>query len=151
MTETLLQEPMTETYSSDHTDQLAVSQTPELPLEGFEARHIGLTAGTENSDHQRMLEALGYSSMESFITDVVPASIYQQGGLNLPDALSEAEALSTLKAIAKKNLPFRSMIGQGYYATETPTVILRNILESPAWYTAYTPYQPEISQGRLEA
>ena len=151
MTETLLQEPMTETYSSDHTDQLAVSQTPELPLEGFEARHIGLTAGTEKSDHQRMLEALGYSSMESFITDVVPASIYQQGGLNLPDALSEAEALSTLKAIAKKNLPFRSMIGQGYYATETPTVILRNILESPAWYTAYTPYQPEISQGRLEA
>ena len=151
MTETLLQEPMTETYSSDHTDQLAVSQAPELPLEGFEARHIGLTAGTENSDHQRMLEALGYSSMESFITDVVPASIYQQGGLNLPDALSEAEALSTLKAIAKKNLPFRSMIGQGYYATETPTVILRNILESPAWYTAYTPYQPEISQGRLEA
>jgi glycine dehydrogenase len=151
MTETLLQEPMTETYSSDHTDQLAVSQTPELPLEGFEARHIGLTAGTENSDHQRMLEALGYSSKESFITDVVPASIYQQGGLNLPDALSEAEALSTLKAIAKKNLPFRSMIGQGYYATETPTVILRNILESPAWYTAYTPYQPEISQGRLEA
>ncbi|MBQ77856.1 MAG: glycine dehydrogenase (aminomethyl-transferring) [Cellvibrionales bacterium] len=142
---------MTETYSSDHTDQLAVSQTPELPLEGFEARHIGLTAGTEKSDHQRMLEALGYSSMESFITDVVPASIYQQGGLNLPDALSEAEALSTLKAIAKKNLPFRSMIGQGYYATETPTVILRNILESPAWYTAYTPYQPEISQGRLEA
>tara|TARA_S200000501_G_scaffold378868_1_gene444362 strand:- start:8623 stop:11568 length:2946 start_codon:yes stop_codon:yes gene_type:complete len=151
MTETLLQEPMTETYSIDHTDQLAVSQTPELPLEGFEARHIGLTAGTENSDHQRMLEALGYSSMESFITDVVPDSIYQQGGLNLPDALSEAEALSTLKAIAKKNLPFRSMIGQGYYATETPTVILRNILESPAWYTAYTPYQPEISQGRLEA
>ncbi|MAV76537.1 MAG: glycine dehydrogenase (aminomethyl-transferring) [Actinobacteria bacterium TMED172] len=142
---------MTETYSIDHTDQLAVSQTPELPLEGFEARHIGLTAGTENSDHQRMLEALGYSSMESFITDVVPDSIYQQGGLNLPDALSEAEALSTLKAIAKKNLPFRSMIGQGYYATETPTVILRNILESPAWYTAYTPYQPEISQGRLEA
>ena len=151
MTETLLQEPMTETYSSDHTDQLPVSQTPELPLEGFEARHIGLTAGTENSDHQFMLEALGYSSMEAFIADVVPASIYQQGGLNLPDALTEAEALSRLKAIAKKNLPFRSMIGQGYYATETPTVILRNILESPAWYTAYTPYQPEISQGRLEA
>ena len=151
MTETLLQEPMTETYSSDHIDQLPVSQAPELPLEGFEARHIGLTAGTENSDHQFMLEALGYSSMEAFITDVVPASIYQQGGLNLPDALTEAEALSRLKAIAKKNLPFRSIIGQGYYATETPTVILRNILESPAWYTAYTPYQPEISQGRLEA
>ena len=159
MTETLLQELATNTELSETVNptegrqqyaQLS-SQYQDSPLDGFEARHIGLTAGIENSDHQVMLEALGYSSMESFITEVVPESIYQQGLLNLPDALSEVEALATLKTIAKKNLPFRSLIGQGYYATETPTVILRNILESPAWYTAYTPYQPEISQGRLEA
>lgn len=118
----------------------------------FEDRHIGLSNdGSLESDTRSMLTALGYDSIEKFVRDVVPESIYQSEALNLPAALSEADALATLKTIANKNMPFRSMIGQGYYATVTPTVILRNILENPAWYTAYTPYQPEISQGRLEA
>ena len=117
----------------------------------FEERHVGLSNVNDINDTQSMLAALGYASMDNFIRDVVPASIYQNELLNLPEALSEADALAALKSIAQKNLPFRSMIGQGYYATVTPTVILRNILENPAWYTAYTPYQPEISQGRLEA
>jgi glycine dehydrogenase len=128
-------------------------QATDLALLGdhFEDRHVGLSAGTAGNDTQTMLTALGYTSMDAFIRDVVPASIYKSELLNLPDALSEADALASLKEIAQKNLPFRSMIGQGYYDTITPTVILRNILENPAWYTAYTPYQPEISQGRLEA
>ena len=128
-------------------------QAADLALLGdhFEDRHVGLSAGTTGNDTQTMLTALGYTSMDAFVRDVVPASIYKSELLNLPDALSEADALAALKEIAQKNLPFRSMIGQGYYDTITPTVILRNILENPAWYTAYTPYQPEISQGRLEA
>lgn len=121
----------------------------------FEDRHIGLSQSDmpqgESSDTTKLLKILGYTSMESFIRDVVPTSIYDDKQLNLPKALSEADALAVLKSIAEKNQPYRSMIGQGYYGTETPTVILRNLLENPAWYTAYTPYQPEISQGRLEA
>lgn len=117
----------------------------------FEDRHIGLTNSGEANDTDALLKALGYSSIDAFIRDVVPESIYQGETLKLPEALSEAQALEALQAIANKNQPFRSMIGQGYYGTITPTVILRNILENPAWYTAYTPYQPEISQGRLEA
>jgi len=137
---------------TDVTDSSLVQAT-DLALLGdhFEDRHVGLSAGNTGNDTQTMLTALGYTSMDAFIRDVVPASIYKSELLNLPPALSEADALAALKEIAQKNLPFRSMIGQGYYDTITPTVILRNILENPAWYTAYTPYQPEISQGRLEA
>ncbi|MDB4456269.1 aminomethyl-transferring glycine dehydrogenase [bacterium] len=136
-----------------NTTDFSRVQAADLALVGdnFEDRHVGLSAGATGTDTQTMLTALGYASMDNFIRDVVPASIYQSELLNLPEALSEADALAALKTIAQKNLPFRSMIGQGYYDTITPTVILRNILENPAWYTAYTPYQPEISQGRLEA
>ena len=118
--------------------------------DSFERRHIGLIS--EDFGYiTEILEVIGYKSLKDFIHDVVPESIYRDKPLNLPDSLSEREALGALKDIANKNIPFRSLIGQGYYGTETPNVILRNIFENPAWYTAYTPYQPEISQGRLEA
>ena len=119
--------------------------------DAFVARHIG----TSPEDQARMLEVLGYGSRAALIDAVVPAAIRRahegERAMNLPGALSEAEALEKLAAIAAKNQVFRSFIGQGYYGTFTPGVILRNVLENPAWYTAYTPYQPEISQGRLEA
>jgi glycine dehydrogenase len=98
-----------------------------------------------------MLAQLGYATRAALIDALVPAGIRMREALALGDARSEAGALAELKAIAAQNRVFRSFIGQGYYATELPGVILRNLLESPAWYTAYTPYQPEISQGRLEA
>ncbi|MEJ2793519.1 aminomethyl-transferring glycine dehydrogenase [Iodobacter sp. LRB] len=116
----------------------------------FVARHIGPNAAEEAA----MLALLGYTSRADLIKNIVPAAIARQDALPLGEftqAKSEAEALATLKAIAGKNVLKKSMIGQGYYGTHTPSVILRNILENPAWYTAYTPYQPEISQGRLEA
>jgi glycine dehydrogenase len=115
----------------------------------FASRHIGPT----NSDVQFMLQTLGYDSLEKFISDVVPGSIAMKDKLGdkLPEALSETEAIAELRVRANKNKVFRSLIGMGYYGTITPAVVLRNVLENPAWYTAYTPYQPEISQGRLEA
>jgi glycine dehydrogenase len=115
----------------------------------FASRHIGPT----NSDVQFMLQALGYDSLEKFVSDVVPASIAMKEKLvdKLPPALSESEAIKALRAKANQNKVFRSLIGMGYYGTITPAVVLRNVMENPAWYTAYTPYQPEISQGRLEA
>src|SRR5690606_9849632 len=82
---------------------------------------------------------------------IVPATIKSPSDLALPDAITEVEALAKIRAVAQKNQVFRSFIGQGYYGTHTPNVVLRNILENPAWYTAYTPYQAEISQGRMEA
>lgn len=112
----------------------------------FSARHIGL----EPSDQQAMLNTLGYHDMASFIRDVVPAGIHSSSPLELGDALSEQAAIAELRRLAKQNKVYRSLIGQGYYASFTPYVIQRNLLENPAWYTAYTPYQPEISQGRLE-
>ncbi|MEZ5529875.1 MAG: aminomethyl-transferring glycine dehydrogenase [Porticoccaceae bacterium] len=113
----------------------------------FSRRHIGPSA----EDQQAMLAALGYDSMESFISAVVPASIRSERALELAEPCSEQQALAELKAIAVENRVMKSFIGQGYYNCFTPNVILRNVLENPAWYTAYTPYQPEISQGRLEA
>jgi glycine dehydrogenase len=100
-----------------------------------------------------MLLELGYDSLENFISDVLPDSIKlaERFGDNLPKPASEVEALKELKEFAKENKPIDSLIGMGYYGTITPPVVLRNVLENPAWYTAYTPYQPEISQGRLEA
>jgi glycine dehydrogenase len=100
-----------------------------------------------------MLHELGYDSLEKFISDVLPDSIKlaDRFGENLPSPASEVEALQELKEFAKENSPIDSLIGMGYYGTITPPVVLRNVLENPAWYTAYTPYQPEISQGRLEA
>jgi glycine dehydrogenase len=113
----------------------------------FIARHIGPGAAEE----QAMLQQIGFESLEALTASVIPGSI--KGTSVLPDfeGLGEAEALAAIKAIARKNLEFKNYIGQGYYGTLTPSPILRNLLENPAWYTAYTPYQPEISQGRLEA
>ncbi|MGJ9425692.1 aminomethyl-transferring glycine dehydrogenase [Nesterenkonia halotolerans] len=113
----------------------------------FSARHIGPTAETAGT----MLETLGYASLTELVDAAVPAAIRQPGPLNLPEALTEAETLAALRDFAGKNQPRAQMIGQGFYDTHTPQVILRNVLQNPAWYTAYTPYQPEISQGRLEA
>jgi glycine dehydrogenase len=115
--------------------------------DAFIRRHIG--AGAE--DQTAMLAVLGQRSRAALIDAVVPAVIRRRAPLALPGPVSETEALARLAAIAAKNRVFKSFIGQGYYGTHTPGVIQRNILENPAWYTAYTPYQPEISQGRLEA
>jgi len=113
----------------------------------FADRHIG----PRSQDTATMLERLGYDSLDALIDAAVPASIRTDRPLDLPAARSESEVLAALRAVAAKNTVMRQMIGQGYSDTITPPVIRRNLLESPAWYTAYTPYQPEISQGRLEA
>jgi glycine dehydrogenase len=113
----------------------------------FERRHVGPSA----EDQAAMLSALGYESRAALIDAVVPPAIRRAQPMDIGAPLAEAEALAQLRAIARKNRVFKSFIGQGYYGTNTPGVIQRNIFENPAWYTAYTPYQPEISQGRLEA
>ena len=113
----------------------------------FVDRHIG----TSDAEQAAMLAALGFASRAALIDAVVPRAIRLARPLALPPAKGEQEALDGLKAIARKNRVAKSFIGQGYYGTLTPAVILRNVFENPAWYTAYTPYQPEISQGRLEA
>ncbi|MEO7761353.1 MAG: glycine dehydrogenase (aminomethyl-transferring), partial [Casimicrobiaceae bacterium] len=119
-------------------------------LEGhdaFIARHIGASA----FDQAAMLKELGYPTRSAMIERLIPAAIRRNAAMDLPASCTEAEALAELRTIASKNKVLKSCIGQGYYSTHTPGVILRNILENPAWYTAYTPYQPEIAQGRLEA
>jgi glycine dehydrogenase len=113
----------------------------------FERRHIGPDA----DEQRRMLEAVGYGSVDELMDAAIPESIRWHGSLDLPPAASEPEATAELRALAARNTVAVSMIGLGYYGTHTPAVIRRNVLENPAWYTAYTPYQPEISQGRLEA
>ncbi|UJP40706.1 aminomethyl-transferring glycine dehydrogenase [Cellulomonas palmilytica] len=129
------------------------SHQPPVPLGSapaareFADRHVG-PRGTEVD---RMLAAVGYERLDDLIDAAVPASIRTGRPLDLPEALGEAEVQTALRRIADRNRVLRPMIGQGYYGTTTPPVIRRNVLESPAWYTAYTPYQPEISQGRLEA
>jgi glycine dehydrogenase len=117
-------------------------------LTPFAARHIGVF---DSSDQDTMLKTLGMSSIEELIAAAVPESIRANLALALPPASSEAEVAAELRALAARNTVRSSMIGLGYYDTVTPPVIRRNVLENPAWYTAYTPYQPEISQGRLEA
>ncbi len=118
-----------------------------LCLDSFERRHIGPDA----AQIATMLNACGYTSIETFIEAVVPADIRLARPLRLPAPLSETEAIEAVKAFAAKNKPFRSYLGMGYHACIVPPVIARNILENPGWYTQYTPYQAEISQGRLEA
>jgi glycine dehydrogenase len=113
----------------------------------FVGRHIGADA----ADEARMLEALGVASLDELVERTVPAQIRERAPLDLGDPVPEAEALARLRSLAASNERYTSLIGLGYHDTITPPVILRNVLESPAWYTAYTPYQPEISQGRLEA
>ncbi|HYM48299.1 MAG TPA: glycine dehydrogenase (aminomethyl-transferring), partial [Burkholderiaceae bacterium] len=113
----------------------------------FHSRHIG----PNDAEIAEMLAAVGASSLDALVDAIVPSTIKLAAPLALPAAINEEEALAKIRAIAAKNEVYRSFIGQGYYGTHTPKVILRNVLENPAWYTAYTPYQPEISQGRLEA
>jgi glycine dehydrogenase len=143
--------PMTTTSIADtqqHQDSGLASQNPALaPTDTFVRRHIG------PRDHEiaEMLRLLGYDSLESLSDAAVPAAIRLKKPLKLGPPRGEHELLNELKQTAKKNKVMRSFIGQGYYGTITPPVILRNILENPGWYTQYTPYQAEISQGRLEA
>jgi len=131
----------------------AASSTPLEELEGhdgFQGRHIGPDA----PEQQAMLAELGHATRAALMGAILPANIRRKDGLPLgpfTEPLSEHEALNKLRALADKNQVFKSYIGQGYYGCYTPGVILRNVFENPAWYTAYTPYQPEISQGRLEA
>jgi len=113
----------------------------------FALRHLGLNQANVDS----LLTELGYVSLEDFSKSVLPQNIFIEDDLALSAPMSEEEALQALKKIAKKNHVFKSFLGQGYYGTITPKVILRNVFENPGWYTSYTPYQPEISQGRLEA
>jgi glycine dehydrogenase len=115
--------------------------------DAFLERHIG----PNDAEIAHMLQVIGHDSLDGMTDAIVPASIKSPAPLALPEAITEVEALAKIRAIAEKNQVFRSFIGQGYYGTHTPNVILRNILENPAWYTAYTPYQAEISQGRMEA
>ncbi|MEO8020908.1 aminomethyl-transferring glycine dehydrogenase [Polaromonas sp.] len=113
----------------------------------FIARHIGI----DDADEAHMLNVVGSASRRELIDGIVPRSIARRNAMAIPASATEAQALAELKAMAERNKVFKSFIGQGYYGTHTPGVILRNILENPAWYTAYTPYQAEISQGRMEA
>ncbi|MFN7410542.1 MAG: aminomethyl-transferring glycine dehydrogenase [Pseudomonadota bacterium] len=113
----------------------------------FVARHVG----PSEADERHMLSVIGAASRRALIDAVVPRDIVRSAAMRLPAPVTEARALAELQAVAAKNRVLRSFIGQGYHGTHTPGVILRNILENPAWYTAYTPYQAEISQGRMEA
>ena len=113
----------------------------------FVRRHIGPSP----RDVAAMLEAVGASSLDELMNETLPSSIRQKAPLDLGRGLSEPEAVAHMGELAAQNEAFTSLIGQGYSGTNLPAVIQRNILENPAWYTAYTPYQPEISQGRLEA
>ena len=115
--------------------------------EMFSNRHIGLT----ENDKNYLLKKVGYNTMDDFISDLVPNNIKRQSPMEINSELSEKELLNKIKGYASLNVNNVSMIGQGFYGTHVPSVILRNVLENPSWYTAYTPYQPEISQGRLEA
>ena len=122
------------------------------PIDGFADRHIGIDADAERA----MLDTLGYDTVEALLAAAVPESIAvgnfrSPGDSTLPPAATEYEVIGELRALANRNTVRTSMIGLGYYDTITPAVITRNVLENPSWYTAYTPYQPEISQGRLEA
>src|ERR1700735_3317942 len=113
----------------------------------FAQRHIG----PSEDDQAQMLKAVGYASLDELTSAALPAGLAADRELSLPEPASEEQALAELRRLAGRNQVLTSMIGLGYYATHTPAVIRRNVLENPAWYTAYTPYQPEISQGRLEA
>jgi glycine cleavage system P protein (glycine dehydrogenase) len=130
-----------------------MSQSPSPSLRDLEhhsafvERHIG----PNDAEITHMLRAIGHDSLDAMTDAIVPGNIKSPAPLALPEAITEVEALAKIRKIADRNEVFRSFIGQGYYGTHVPNVILRNILENPAWYTAYTPYQAEISQGRMEA
>ena len=122
--------------------------TPKsVPHAAFATRHIGLSEADTNS----MLATINSPSLDDLLDSVIPAKIRRSDKMDLPEAHSEHQALAVMRSLAKRNQTVTSLIGMGYYNCHTPPVIQRNVLENPAWYTAYTPYQPEISQGRLEA
>ena len=117
-------------------------------LSGFAARHIGTS---DREELNQMLSVLKVEDLEQLVAETIPDDIRSRQKLNIPDAMNEQEYLRHMRGIADKNQVFRSYIGLGYYGTHTPSVIKRAIFENPGWYTQYTPYQAEISQGRLEA
>jgi glycine dehydrogenase len=119
----------------------------DIQTNEFRSRHIG----PNEAETGQMLETIGVSSLEELIEKTIPSSIISEKTPALPGAQNEYEYLQELKKIAEQNKVFKSYIGQGYYGTITPSVILRNVFENPGWYTQYTPYQAEISQGRLES
>src|SRR5213079_1047864 len=122
-------------------------QPRENKIDSFECRHIGV----DDDEAREMLHDLGLDNVDALIDATVPKNIRLDRQLNLPEAKSEPEALAELRAISKQNKIVKSFIGAGYSGCITPPVIQRNILENPGWYTAYTPYQAELAQGRLEA
>ena len=124
-----------------------MNQFNALYSESFSDRHIG----PRQSDLNAMLNTIGVKSLDELINHVVPSNIRLPKPLSVDSAISEVEFLSMLREKAAKNKLYKNYIGMGYYNTHTPGVILRNIMENPGWYTQYTPYQAEISQGRLEA
>ena len=113
----------------------------------FQRRHIG----PDDAEQAAMLASLGFASRTELVDAVIPRGIRRKSAMAIGSPRTEGEALAELRTLAQRNHVFKSYIGMGYYGTHTPGVILRNVMENPAWYTAYTPYQPEISQGRLEA
>ena len=127
--------------------ETSFGMTTAAPQAGFVTRHIGLN----DAEISTMLSRLDLPSVDALIGEVIPPSILRHDSMDIGAPLSEAEILDELATIAGRNVINTSLIGMGYYGCHTPPVILRNVLENPAWYTAYTPYQPEISQGRLEA
>ena len=129
----------------------SMNTSPLLDLLSNENDFIARHNAPNSTQQSIMLKTLGLNSVEQLITETVPADIRLKEDMNLAPALSENHMLASLKKIAKQNQVNKSYIGQGYYNTDTPNVILRNVFENPGWYTAYTPYQPEISQGRLES
>src|ERR1035438_9614969 len=126
---------------------MALTENPTDHPDEFVRRHIGPNA----NEMREMLAQLGFKSLDELVVAAVPKKIRLEKKLNLPAAKSEFVALADLRRIASENEVYRSFIGQGYYDCITPPVIQRNVLENPGWYTQYTPYQAEISQGRLEA
>ncbi|MDC1215837.1 glycine dehydrogenase (aminomethyl-transferring), partial [Octadecabacter sp.] len=126
---------------------MTFTPTDYLPYDFANRRHIGPSP----SEMEQMLDVVGAKDLDALIDDTLPRGIRQAEPLDFGKAMSERELLHHMKGVAAKNKVLTSLIGQGYHGTVTPPAIQRNILENPAWYTAYTPYQPEISQGRLEA
>ena len=118
-----------------------------MEMEHFKSRHIGISA----EEQQIMLEAIGVSTLDELIDQTIPTDIRFKEPMNIPKGLSELEYAEEIGKIAAKNKVFTTYIGMGWYDTITPAAIYRNVFESPGWYTSYTPYQAEISQGRLEA
>lgn len=135
------------THFTTHTIQVNKSTNILSHHDDFVVRHIGVT---DNNDIQHMLKTCNVNSIDELVDNIVPKQIRLNNTLDLPPALGEYDALNELKSIMSQNHVYDTYIGQGYYNTITPPVIVRNIIENPAWYTPYTPYQAEISQGRLE-